>query len=159
MEVGKWKLGAGSWEVELGKWSLGSGDLGDFLTTLAEAGGNETWMEMCNHFLYTELTWDQRNRMRRNQQTSAWNAYGMQNFGGKVFCMAIWQTGITWAPGVELLRNDINGAKEHVTRNFAAWCRRLARAVTYHKTDVTTQEARIRSQGLIGSRSCPATAL
>ena len=59
--------------------------------------------------------------------------------------MAIWQTGITWAPPPELLSSDFNGALEHVANHFASWARRLARAVTRHKRNDMTQEARIRS--------------
>ena len=68
-----------------------------------------------------------------------------KNVGGKHFVMAIWQTGITWAPPVELLNNNINGALEHVAKHFASWTRRLARAVTRHKSDPATEEARVRS--------------
>ena len=59
--------------------------------------------------------------------------------------MAIWQTGITWAPSAELLNTDFNGVLAHVARHFASWTRRLARAVTRHKRDPATQEARTRS--------------
>ena len=65
--------------------------------------------------------------------------------GGKNFVMAIWQTGITWASPPALLNNDYNGALEHVATHFTSWCRRLARAVTRHKRDPKTVEARIRS--------------
>ena len=41
--------------------------------------------------------------------------------------------------------NNINGALEHVARHFASWTRRLARAVTRHKRDPETVEARVRS--------------
>ena len=38
-----------------------------------------------------------------------------------------------------------NGALEHVAKHFASWTRRLARAVTRHKEDPATVEARTRS--------------
>ena len=59
--------------------------------------------------------------------------------------MAIWQTGITWAPPPELLNSDYNGALEHVAKHFASWTRRLARAVTRHKHALATVEATTRS--------------
>ena len=69
-------------------------------------------------------------------------AWTHRNVGGKHFVMAIWQTGITWAPPVELLNNNINGALEHVAKHFASWTRRLARGVTRHKRYPETVEAR-----------------
>ena len=59
--------------------------------------------------------------------------------------MAIWQTGITWAPPPELLNENFNGALKHVATYFASWARRLARAVLCHKKHPHTNEARIRS--------------
>ena len=59
--------------------------------------------------------------------------------------MAVWQTGITWAPSPELLNSDFNGAVEHVVANFARWTRRLARSVAFHKAHPKTVEARTRS--------------
>ena len=44
-----------------------------------------------------------------------------------------------------MLDNDPNGALEHVAKNFAKWTQRVARAVTRHKNDADTQEARRRS--------------
>ena len=64
--------------------------------------------------------------------------------------MAMWQTGITWAPTPGLLNSDFNGALEHVAKHFASWTRRLARAVTRHKRDPATMEARIRSGNAFG---------
>ena len=64
--------------------------------------------------------------------------------------MAMWQTGMTWAPTPELLNSDYNGALEHVAKHFASWIRRLARAVSRHKQDEATQEARRRSGNAFG---------
>ena len=100
-----------------------------------------TWMQ---DWLDTEATDTQKQR-RRAAQTSVFSAWVHRNMGGKHFVMAIWQTGITWAPPVELLNNNINGALEHVAKHFASWTRRLARAVTRHKKDPATEEARVRS--------------
>ena len=83
--------------------------------------------------------------MRRRQHTSLFNAWVRQNVGGKHFVMAIWQTGITWAPPSHLLENDHNGALKHMAQHFCRWTSRLARAVTRHKEDPATKEARIRS--------------
>ncbi len=65
--------------------------------------------------------------------------------------MAVWQTGITWAPPEEMLTNDYDGALEHVATHFASWCRRLARAVTRHKNHQATREARTRSGTAFGT--------
>ena len=100
-----------------------------------------TWMQ---DWLDTEAT-DAQKQRRRPQQTSIFSAWVYRNMGGKHFVMAIWQTGITWAPPTELLNNDINGALEHIAKHFASWTRRLARAVTRHKQDPETVEARVRS--------------
>ena len=59
--------------------------------------------------------------------------------------MAVWQTGMTWAPPPDLLSTDFNGALEHVATHFASWTRRLARSVAYHKAHPLTEEARTRS--------------
>ena len=45
---------------------------------------------------------------------------------------ALWQTGITWAPPAD---SDVNGAAEHIAKNFAKWCRRLARSVRRYTED------------------------
>ena len=97
-----------------------------------------------SEWIENELTAAQRQK-RRAIKTSLFNAWVHQNMGGKQFVMAIWQTGITWAPPPEMIKTDYNGALEHVAKNFASWTRRLARAVTRHKKDPTTVEARIRS--------------
>ena len=44
-----------------------------------------------------ELTEEQKLKPH-SKQTSAFTAYLKNNFGGKAFIMALWQTGITWAP-------------------------------------------------------------
>ena len=69
---------------------------------------------------------------------------------GKLFAMAVWQTGVTWAPPPDLLQNNYYGAVEHVAKHFASWTRRLARAVTRHKADPKTEEARTRSGNTFG---------
>ena len=70
--------------------------------------------------------------------------------GGKNFIMAVWQTGMTWAPTPALLDTNSNGVLEHVAINFASWTRRLARAVTRHKKNPDTEEARTRSGSAFG---------
>ena len=69
--------------------------------------------------------------------------------GGKLFVMAVRQTSVTWAPP-DLLQNNYYGAVEHVAKHFASWTRRLARAVTRHKQDPKTEEARRRSGNSYG---------
>ena len=96
-----------------------------------------------------ELTEDQR-RKSTAAKTSLFNVWVHQNIGGKQFVMAVWQTGITWAPPPRLLETDYTGALEHVAKHFASWTRRLARAVTRHKRDWRTIEARIRSGNAFG---------
>ena len=64
--------------------------------------------------------------------------------------MAIWQTGITWAPTEHQMRTDVEGAAEHVATHFAAWTRRLARSITLHKNQPDTIDARRRSGSHFG---------
>ena len=97
-----------------------------------------------SEWIENELTPEQR-RKRRNVHTSLFGVWLRQNMGGKNFVMAIWQTGITWAPPAELLNSDVNCALERVATRVASWTRRLARAVTRHKNDERTVEARTRS--------------
>ena len=104
----------------------------------------QMWNEWMQDWLNTEATEEQRKR-KRNKQTSLFNAWVYRNVGGKRFVMAIWQTGITWAPPQQLLNTNRTGALEHVAKHFASWTRRLARAVTRHKNNPATVEARIRS--------------
>jgi hypothetical protein len=65
--------------------------------------------------------------------------------GGKHFVMAVWQTGMTWAPPSDLLNTIFNAALRHIATHFASWTRRLARSVANHKANPQTEEARIRS--------------
>ena len=104
----------------------------------------DMWNAWMQDWLDAEATRDQKAK-KRSQQTSIFSAWVYRHVGGKHFVMAIWQTGIAWAPPVELLNNNINGALEHVAKHFASWTRRLARAVTRHKRDPKTVEARVRS--------------
>ena len=59
--------------------------------------------------------------------------------------MAIWGTGVTWAPSQQMLDEDYIGASEHVASHFAAWVRRLAQALARQKNSGDYQEARRRS--------------
>ena len=49
-----------------------------------------------------------------------------------------------------MLDTNHSGALEHVAKNFAKWTQKVARAVTRHKTDPDTQEARRRSGSSYG---------
>jgi len=100
-----------------------------------------TWM---HEWLEKNLTTVQRQKPE-SKKTSIFHAYLHSNFGGKHFVMALWQTGIQWAPTPEKLRDDRNGALEHVAKNFAKWTQRVARAITRHKSGPDAEEARRRS--------------
>jgi hypothetical protein len=99
------------------------------------------WMD---EWIARELTLEQRKRAR-NRQTSIFAAYIKNEIGGKHFVMAVWQTGITWAPSPELVENDYAGALEHVATNFTSWVQRVASSIRAHKQDPKTVEARTRS--------------
>ena len=102
------------------------------------------WRQWQKEWFEKHLTQKQRRKPWR-KRTSIWNAWCFKNVGGGHFVMAVWQTGITWAPSPELLNSDFKGAVEHVVANFASWTRRLARSVACHKAHPHTVEARTRS--------------
>ena len=109
-------------------------------STLADM--HTSWMhEWCAENLSSE----QRRKLPR-QQSSIFAAYLNNNCGAKYFVMGLWQTGVQWAPPLEMLRNDYSGALEHVAKNFAKWTQRLARAVTRHKNEAETVEERNRKE-------------
>ena len=85
-----------------------------------------------------------------HEKTSIFNGWCWRTLGGKHFVMAVWQTGMTWAPPPELLSTNFNGALEHVATQFASWTRRLARSVARHKAHPLTDEARTRSGAAFG---------
>ena len=91
-----------------------------------------------------ELTEEQKLKPH-SKQTSAFTAYLKNNFGGKAFIMALWQTGITWAPTRSMEETNYNGALEHVARNFGLWAQRIIRARKLHQEDPKTKEAQRRS--------------
>ena len=99
------------------------------------------WM---HEWLEKNLTSEQRCKKQR-EKTSIFAAYLNREFGGKRFVMALWQTGIQWAPTPEMIRDDYNGALEHVAKNFAKWTQRVAGAITRHKSATDTIEARRKS--------------
>ena len=102
------------------------------------------WTDWMHQWMLTQLTPEQQTQ-KTSSKTSIFNAWVYRDFGGKHFVMAMWQTGLTWAPSRDLLNHDYNGAVEHVARYFASWTRRVARAVSRHKQDDATQEATRRS--------------
>ena len=59
--------------------------------------------------------------------------------------MAVWPTGISWAPPAEMMKNNYSGALEHIAHNFGQWAQRLCRARAAHQDDPKTKEAQIRS--------------
>jgi hypothetical protein len=95
-------------------------------------------------FQQSIMTAEQRKKKTRFQ-TSAFNAYLKNNFGGKNFIMAVWQTGLSWAPPRKMLDDDYPGAIEHVGKHFGNWTRRLAAAIVRHKNSEHTVAARKRS--------------
>ena len=100
------------------------------------------WMK---EFIANELTAEQR-KNKRSSQTRIFRAHLMQKYGGKYFIMALWQTGITWAPPKELLDNKkTQGGTEHVVKFFASWVRRVARGVRNHQNDEKTITAKRQS--------------
>ena len=79
------------------------------------------------------------------EKTSIWNAFIKRNAGTERLVMAFWQTGVPWAPPLEMLNSNLTGALEHVATHFARWTRQLARSVAYHKRLPATEEATRRS--------------
>ena len=88
---------------------------------------------------------EQRANKLPKQRTSAFNAYLNKNFGGKKFIMAVWQSGISWAPPPDMMENDRNGALEHVAKHFAKWVRRLARGLAHAKEQPEYKNAKRKS--------------
>ncbi len=84
-------------------------------------------------------------QQRQTKNKKRFSTFLNSNLGGNNFVMAMWQTGITWAPPQEMLNTNYNGAAKHVVTHFASWTRRLARAINRHQTDNETVEARARS--------------
>ena len=66
--------------------------------------------------------------------------------------MAIWQTGVSWAPPLELLSSDLRAALRHVATHFAQLARQLARAVTFHKSHPDTEKAIRFSYGVLNAQ-------
>ena len=83
-------------------------------------------------FLDNELTAEQQLYKRRSL-TSNFGAYLKNNFGGKAFVMALWQTGISWAPTIFLKETNYNGGLEHIALNFGQWAQRIIRAQKFTK--------------------------
>ena len=89
----------------------------------------------------TEVTWEQMN-YTFSQMSSIFNAYLFREFGGNNFVLAVWQSGIAWAPPKDMLTR---GAVEHIATNFARRAQQVARAFTDHRNNEKTKEARTRS--------------
>ena len=100
-----------------------------------------TWQREWFAKQLTEAQW----KKKWHEKTSIFNAWCWNTLGGQHFVMALWQTGMIWAPWPDLLNTNFNGAAEHVATHFASWVRRLARSVARHKANPLTDEARIRS--------------
>ena len=78
-------------------------------------------------------------------RSSIFNTYLHKNFGGKKWIMAVWQSGISWAPPPDMMENDRNGALEHVAKHFAKWVRRLARGLAHAKEQPEYKNAKRKS--------------
>ena len=109
----------------------------------------EMWTSWQKDWIKKNAT-DKQKKETWSRQTSIFNAWCHQNVGGLSFVMAVWQTGMSWAPPLELLNSDTNGALEHVATHFASWTRQLARATRRHKSNPQTEAARIRSGSSFG---------
>ena len=107
------------------------------------------WTSWQRDWIKTEAT-DKQKKKDKSKQTSIFNAWAYQNVGGLPFVMAAWQTGMSWAPPLELLNSNTNGALEHVATHFASWTRQLARATNRHKSNPQTVAARFRSGSSFG---------
>ena len=107
------------------------------------------WRTWAKEWFAKELTPEQQRKPWR-KKTSIFSAWCYNSFGGQHFVMALWQTGITWAPSSDLLETNFTGALEHVATHFASWVRRLARSVAIHKAHPQTDEARTRSGTAFG---------
>ena len=59
--------------------------------------------------------------------------------------MALWQTGISWAPTTHMKETNYDGALEHIALNFGQWAQRIIRAQKLHQENADTIEARRRS--------------
>ena len=88
---------------------------------------------------------DEQKKKKHSSQTSMFNAYLWQHFGGKGFVMAVWQTGISWAPPAEMMKNNYTGALKHIAHNFGQGAQLLCRARTAHQDDPKTKEAQRKS--------------
>ena len=95
-------------------------------------------------FLENELTAEQELYKRKNK-TSNFSAYLWNNFGGKAFVMALWQSRISWAPTTDMKETDYAGALEHIALNFGQWAQRIIKPQQLYREDPDTEEARRRS--------------
>jgi len=106
---------------------------------------NQWSAEWCSDNLTEEQQWK-----KEAQKTSIFNAYVFKNFGSKHFVMALWQTGVTWAPSHPMVEANSKGAAEHVAKALVRWIERFMVAVAAHKAAPATVTARIRSGGSTG---------
>ena len=77
------------------------------------------WTDWASEWMAKELTPAQ-HKLKHSKKTSIFTAWIFSNMGGKNFVMAMWQTGMTWAPTPQLLNENYDGALEHVATNFAS---------------------------------------
>ena len=102
------------------------------------------WTDWQKEWFTTDLT-PQQKTLKHSEKTSIWNVYIKREMGRKHFVMAFWQTGVPWAPPLDMLNSNSSGALEHVATHFAQWTRQLARSVLWHRSQPCSEEARTRS--------------
>ena len=85
-------------------------------------------------FIDNELTVEQKLKKRKKLRND-FGAYLKNNFGGKTFVMALWQTGISWARTSR--RTTYDGALE---RAMGQWAQRIIRALKLHQEDADTRK-------------------
>jgi hypothetical protein len=105
------------------------------------------WTQWMWKWLNTSLRPDQQ-RKRDSQKTSIFGAYVRKTYGNKSFVLALMQTGVTWAPPLDLVRQDHAAASKHIRTHFVAWVRNVLDAMVRHRTDPQTVAAKRRSGGV-----------
>jgi hypothetical protein len=102
------------------------------------------YTEWMHDWLEANLTEEQQT-YKFSRRSSIFAAWMKQRYGGKLFLMALLETGITWAPSKQLLEIDNDDAVEHVAKCFVGWLSDVLEAIARHKNAPETIEARERS--------------
>ena len=67
------------------------------------------WLEWQREWFAENLTPEQYQK-KWLQKTSIWNDFIKRAAGSKHFVMAFWQTGVPWAPPLDMLNSNDTGA-------------------------------------------------